>query len=443
MKISFTSTTGEKSNQKFVAFSAILLHPPSFPSPFDCCSANNASQLPLTIIEIAEMMTRAFLLFLTSFLYVGFAVNDIDISTASIRDIVLTSYNDTVPRNLRAGKDEPKSDGALPSVFIVGAQKGGSMSLLDLLTQHPLLCGHREPHFFSIDENYAQGSKYYKNLFRDGKCNKNPKTAKYIDGTPMLHMKKVWDRIVETYDGKDGRKLKDNLKFIVLLREPVSRDFVWYQHIVRNDLYRGQKFAEIMTLQEMNQESNFTARNGEDTRYGRYIDHVQEFLKRFRRDQLLILSSQAIFDDASSVMKKVYKFLEVPEDKVVSQILPRVNHFLETGLAFETCAIHHIPEMDCEYRDQMGEYYEPYNKELYSWIKATKSQANVNEPPFDPLFEPYSSISCVKNARKTYDDFLSKEKDTILLRKEFQTKTNGFNLPEGACHLPKPSQIDK
>ena len=105
-------------------------------------------------------------------------------------------------------------------------------------------------------------------------------------------------------------------------------------------------------------ESNFTSRSGEDTRYGRYIEHILEFSKYFRRDQLLVLSSQAIFDDATSIMKKVYKFIDVPDEKVVTQVLPRVNHFIETGMAFETCAIHHIPEMDCFYRDLMGKFKE-------------------------------------------------------------------------------------
>lgn len=363
---------------------------------------------------------------LTSFLLGGFAVDGIsDESVGKLSD-----NSTTQTRHLRV-----ELEGQLPSIFVLGAQKGGSLSLLDLMTQHPLLCrgAHREPHFFSIDENYEEGSKTYKNYFKDAKCGKNLKTSKYIDGTPMLHIDKVWDRIVQTY-GKDVKK-KDNLKFIVLLREPVSRDYVWYQHVVRNDLHRGQKFSSIKTLREMNLGSNFTSRNGEDTRNGKYIDHIQEFSKYFRRDQLLVLSSQAIFDETttSSIMKKIYKFIEIPDEAIVSEVLARPNHFLETSTAFETCAIHHIPEMDCSYRDQMGKYYEPYNQKLYAWIKATKAYANENEPKFEPLFEDYKAAACIPNARKVYNEFLSKESDTIALRSEFNTKTNTFNLPEGAC----------
>lgn len=372
------------------------------------------------------------ILYTACFLQGGCSVNRIsDNGVGEIPD------NSTAHRRYLKGavKKEIELEGQLPSIFIIGAQKGGSMSLLDLMTQHPLLCRgmHREPHFFSIDENYEEGSEAYKNYFRESKCGQNLETSKYIDGTPMLHIDKVWDRIVKTY-GKDKEK-KDNLKFIALLREPVARDYVWYQHIVRNDLHRGQKFSNIKTLREMNLESNFTTRNGEDTRNGRYINHIQKFLEHFRRDQLLVISSQAIFDESttSSIMKSIYKFIEIPDETVVNQVVARPNHFLETSTAFETCAIHHIPEMDCSYRDLMGKYYEPYNQNLYAWLKSTKKDANINEPKFEPVFEDYKSAACIKNARGVYNEFLSKESETIALRTEFNTKTNTFKLPEGAC----------
>ena len=359
------------------------------------------------------------------------------ISDTSSFEITDLPKNATVPkRHLRASKIDPKAEGQLPSVFIIGAQKGGALSLLDLMIHHPLLCGgiHKEPNFFSDEGNYATGAKDYKDLFRDAKCHNNAKYSKYIDGTPMLHVPQVWSRIVETYNKeKDGKKLKDNLKFIVLLREPVSRDFVWYQHILRNSLHAGQKFVDVKTIKELSEETKFLDTKGVDTRYGRYIEQLQEFTKYFRRDQLLILNSQVIFDDAASIMNNVYQFLNVPDEKVPNLVLPRVNHYLETSTAFETCTIHHIPEMDCSYRDSLGEYYEPFNVQLYYWIKATRPDANANEPPIFPPFNAYKTNACSDDARKEYNDYLGKEQEVIQLRAEFKTKTNGFNMPVGSC----------
>lgn len=387
----------------------------------------------------SRCLAFSLLLSVTYCLHGGFAVDFISDEVP-----IIDTSNGT--RYLRASKTDVKIEGQLPSVFIIGAQKGGALSLLDLMIHHPLLCGgiRKEPDFFSSDENYDTGTKAYKDLFRDGKCNKNAKYSKYIDGTPMLHIPKVWSRIVDTYSkDKDGKKLKDNLKFIVLLREPVSRDFVWYQHNLRNELHQGQMFKDVKTIKEMTDESHFRDENGVDTRYGRYIEQLQEFTKYFRRDQLLVLNSQVIFDDAPSVMKNIYQFIGVPDEIVANQVLPRVNHFLETGMAFETCTIHHIPEMDCSYRDSLGEYYEPFNEQLYYWIKATKNEANINEPPFVPLFSSYKLTSCSEDARKEYDNYLSKERETIALREEFQTKTNSFHMPEGACHSSPRSKEER
>lgn len=343
-------------------------------------------------------------------------------------------------RYLRTEKVDSKIEGQLPSVFIIGALKGGALSLLDLMTHHPLLCGgmHKEPNFFSNDENYKEGPKSYKDLFRDAKCSKNAKYSKYIDGTPMLHLPKVWRRIAETYgNDKEGKKLKDNLKFIVLLREPVARDFVWYQHNLRNGLHKGMKFSDVRTIKEWTEESDFKDAGGQDTRHGRYIEQLQEFSKFFRRDQILVLNSQVIFDDASSIIKNIYQFINVPGQTVPNLVLPRPNHYLETSTAFETCTIHHIPEMDCSFRDSLGKYYEPYNEQLYYWMKATKGAANINEPPFTPSFSSFKDTPCVDDARLNFDVYLSKEEDVIRLREEFQTKTNGFHMPRGQCRLPR------
>lgn len=343
-------------------------------------------------------------------------------------------------RHLRnSDKIDTKVDGQLPSIFIIGALKGGSLSLLDLISHHPLLCTgmQKEPNFFSNDDNYEEGPKVYKDMFRETKCSKNAKYSKYIDGTPMLHIPKVWSRIADTYNNdKDGKKMKDNLKFIVLLREPVSRDFVWYQHKLRNSLHKGLKFSDVKTIKEVTEESGFKDKDGLDTRHGRYIEQLQEFTKYFRRDQIMVLNSQVIFDDAASVIKNIYQFLNVPGQTVPNLVLPRPNHYLETSTAFETCTVHHIPEMDCSYRDPLGEYYQPYNLQLYYWLKATKGEANINEPPFLPTFSNYKDSPCVADARSDYNTFLDKEKETILLREEFQTKTNGFHMPYGQCRAP-------
>ena len=144
--------------------------------------------------------------------------------------------------------------GHIPSVFVLGVQKGGSSSLYAFLMLHPLLCGgeHKEPHFFDHDEFYRQGRAAYASTYTDVKCDNNDK-AVYVDATPMMHyMHKVSSRLADFYTQEE----RDKLKFIALLREPVSRDYSWYQQVIRGELASGKKFRDILTFQEMD-ESKF------------------------------------------------------------------------------------------------------------------------------------------------------------------------------------------
>ena len=128
--------------------------------------------------------------------------------------------------------NRPSGDGALPSIFIVGAQKGGSSSLFELMTGHPSFCSgdHKEIHYFDNLAIYEKGIEHYKQMFTDPKCSRIS-GARFIDGTPILHYPAVWQRIYDTYSF--NVTLRTNLKFIVLLREPVAREYSWYQHTTR------------------------------------------------------------------------------------------------------------------------------------------------------------------------------------------------------------------
>ena len=314
------------------------------------------------------------------------------------------------------------------------------MSLLELITQHPTICTgkHKEPHFFNNDENYERGVDWYRSQFSDPKCSKIANKARYVDGTPILHIPDVWKRIQKTYDKE--RESTENLKFIVLLREPVSRDYIWYQHVIRADLHSGQRFDEVKTLKEMNEESQFQNMDGQDTRRGRYVEQLENFVKYFRRSQIFVVSSAAIFKDSTDILERIRKFIGAQPDPAFSQQLPHIEHASQTGIAFELCAVRHIPQLDCGYRDKMGAYYTPYNEKLYNWVEATKAEADPNEPEFSPLFEDYKVTPCVPDARKDYTAFLSREEETIKLREIYHTKTWGFHLPgmlsDVICTMP-------
>ena len=179
--------------------------------------------------------------------------------------------------------------GFIPNLFIVGAQKAGSSSLFELLTAHPLLMKgiHKEPHFFDNDKEYPKGVDYYKSTFFPiSKSGGNPK-ERFIDGTPMLHKEYVWRRIA---DGLDPYVQLSYLKFIVILREPVARDFSWFSHQLKEQVFLGLPFDDIQTMKEKTTNVfNLGKKNKtmtedqmelfEKTFRGQYVDQLIAFTK--------------------------------------------------------------------------------------------------------------------------------------------------------------------
>ena len=315
--------------------------------------------------------------------------------STNITSSTLVNTNASIStRNLKKNS----AGGNLPSIFIVGVQKGGSSSLFELLVEHPLMCGgtHKESHCFDKLDNYNQGIQYYESLYLDKKCEKHPDDSKYVDGTPMLHNSIVWERIYQRYS--DFPEVRDSLKFIALLREPVARDYSWYEHAIRYNLHLGLRFDEIQSIAEL-----YTGSKS-DHRKGLYYDQLEAFVKFFRRDQMLVLSSAAIFQNTQSTVERIRQFINMPKDVSLTKSFPHDQHLHQLEkLGIADCVVSHVPKFDCSVRDRMGEYYEPLNKKLYEWLETSKPQAHPSEPPFWPLFDSYKNIPCVDNAREEYD----------------------------------------
>jgi hypothetical protein len=132
-----------------------------------------------------------------------------------------------------------------PEVFIIGAPKSATTSLFDALLRHADLCaptngaiGNKEVHFFNLRSNFEKGSRFYLSHFGfDGKCSpavrrvsNRTALARYIDATPTyLRSPGAAQRMHDTIPGE----LHARLRFLAVLREPVSRHLSWFNHEAR------------------------------------------------------------------------------------------------------------------------------------------------------------------------------------------------------------------
>jgi hypothetical protein len=111
-----------------------------------------------------------------------------------------------------------------PNFFIIGAAKAATTSLSSMLSQHPEagIVRGKEPHFFSIDQNFARGWEDYLQLYSHcaGKRAVGDASTSY---SRIRYRPKTIDRI--------GRHIP-NAKIIYMVRHPLRRmESAYIEHL--------------------------------------------------------------------------------------------------------------------------------------------------------------------------------------------------------------------
>ena len=143
----------------------------------------------------------------------------------------------------------------LPNFMCIGAAKSGTTTLYDILKQHPdiYIPAFKEPHFFDIPENYNNGIDWYKkNYFQKAD------RSIVADFTPSYFFEKETPKRI-------FKDLGNQIKFVVLLRNPVDRAYSHYLHSLR-DKHEYLSFEE-----SLNHENNRIEKFIKDQDYLSYL----------------------------------------------------------------------------------------------------------------------------------------------------------------------------
>jgi hypothetical protein len=198
-------------------------------------------------------------------------------------------------------------DGIKVNTLIIGAGRSGTTTLYTYLKAHSDVCFSyiKEVPFFSIKEHYRKGEKYYHSFFR--KCNSMPVIASADTYLLMDH-----DAISRIY------AYNPEMKIIVMLRDPVSRDYSSYNYSVNfghHDAYAS--FLDSVEVEkEITGESDIVKRNNVGHFYGSlYYEHLSKWTGEFPREQLLLLKTSDLSDDPQKFSNDLFSFLGIPDYK--------------------------------------------------------------------------------------------------------------------------------
>jgi len=164
---------------------------------------------------------------------------------------------------------------------------------------------------------------------------------------------------------KRVKEIIPNVKFIVLLRNPIDRAYSMYNMRVS----RGREtcsFEEAIRLEKERTQDEFKKMEEDENYYsspyfhhsyldrGIYVDKLQRWMSIYPKEQFLIIKSEDFFKNTSENYYKVLNFLGLPPHELESYpIQGRVNK---------------LDPMSSNVRKQLVQFFKPHNEKLYQLI---------------------------------------------------------------------------
>ncbi len=197
---------------------------------------------------------------------------------------------------------------ALPNLLIVGAAKSGTTSLHNYLNQHPdiFMCSPKEPHFLINKEIGKQrihkgviDLKDYESLFSE------KAHLRYRGESSVMYLSfpEIAIKNIKHY-------LDDDIKIIIMLRNPVERAYSGYQHVKRYNMMENLSFEDALEIGEerYNNIKNLTPAS----RYlelGNYYNQVKLFKESFCNIHVVIYDDYKT--DFNEELNKIFDYLKV------------------------------------------------------------------------------------------------------------------------------------
>jgi hypothetical protein len=247
----------------------------------------------------------------------------------------------------------------LPDFLIIGEAKCGTTSLYGDIVRHPgvVPAATKEVHFFDV--RFDRGLNWYKGQFP-----LPPRRGEHGDGASFKTGEASPYYLSHPHAPRRIRDVLPAVKAIAMLRNPIDRAYSHYQHELRTR--RESLSFEEAIAREPERLRGECERMIEDERYnstacrrysyltrGVYVDHLQNWMRYFDRQQLLVLQSESYFAAPDLTMQKVLRFLELPTWAPPSFAKRNVGMYAP---------------IDARLRERLSDHFAPHNARLYEFL---------------------------------------------------------------------------
>ena len=250
----------------------------------------------------------------------------------------------------------------LPDFVIIGGKKCGTSSLYNYLVEHPQVAAafRKEVHFFDNDAGHRNTLRYraYFPTSAQKYRARRKKGSNLVTGEATPYY---------LFYPPAPRRLKETVphaRLIALLRNPVDRAYSHYHHEVRNGTEElpfeeaiGRESERLNGEQEMISAGGYDSPNHRMYSYlsrGIYVDQLRNWRAYFPEKQLLVLGSEDLFADPSTIVGETLDFLGLPPS--ASRAYAKAN---EGG---------YVQEMNDATRKRLLDFFRPHNERLYEYL---------------------------------------------------------------------------
>lgn len=203
-----------------------------------------------------------------------------------------------------------------PDFIIIGAQKGGTTSLYNYLTQHPQIAHatQKEVHYFDL--NFDKGADWYYSQFPQPKSGENLLTG---EASPYYICHPQVPGRVHDFSPK--------IKIIALLRNPVERAISHYYYYIKIG-YESLSLENAIAseperlkgeIEKLLANPNYQSYEYQHHSYltrGIYADQLPAWMKLFPKEQILIIKSEDLYTNPSATVNTVLEFLDLPAQQL-------------------------------------------------------------------------------------------------------------------------------
>lgn len=288
---------------------------------------------------------------------------------------VYTDYNSGSPAALEkncncnssssGGGSHGRNSRRFPSALIIGARKGGTRALINMLNCHPdVVAAAVEVHYFDRDENFERGVQWY------------------IDQMPLSSRSQVTIEKSPSYFVSPQapariRNMSPRMKVILIVRNPLDRAVSDFTQLLRKT--SGQRllksFEEQLFLPSGKINSKFSPLT-----VSLYDVHFQNWLDYFDLEQIHIVDGDALIKNPVSELEKVGDFLEVDsffrEDMFYFNATKgfycwrkRDDRGHASPVCLGSAKGHAPPPLSNRTVQRLSEFFEPHNERFFAQIR--------------------------------------------------------------------------